>query len=167
MVKGVMYKKAQKYLLWNLQDALEILNGQKESFKEKFGEPMTFTKFYQFIKKKKEFISQRDILDTSCLCEIYDNASLGAKAIRKEKEGHPTAPRDLVEKYLCDSSNANCISDRCRECSTIKILSGWDEASSSESSREGLSSSDEEFDKITHTQWTRVDGKMKKKLLNM
>ena len=95
-----MYKKAQKYLLWNLQDALEILNGQKESFKEKSGEPMTFTKFYQFIKKKKEFISQRDILDTSYLCEICDNASLRAKAIRKEKKAIQQ-PHVISSKNTC------------------------------------------------------------------
>ena len=46
------------YLLLNLRDALEIFDGQKESFKEKFGEPLSFTKFYQFIKKKKQFIFQ-------------------------------------------------------------------------------------------------------------
>ena len=43
-----------------------------------------------------------------------------------------------------------------------KILSGWDETSSSEITTEESSSSDEESDKITHTQWTREDGKMKK-----
>ena len=37
---------------------------------------------------------------------------------------------------------------------------GWYEASSSESSTEGLSIS-EEFDEITHTQSTRDDGKIK------
>ena len=42
----------ERYLLWNLRDAFEMLNGLKESFKETFGEPVTFTKFYQFIKKK-------------------------------------------------------------------------------------------------------------------
>ena len=76
----------KRYLLWNLRDALEILNGQKESFKVKFGEPLTFTKFYQFIKKKKQFIFQRDIPDTSCLCEICGNTTLMAKAIGKEKK---------------------------------------------------------------------------------
>ena len=119
----------KRYLLWNLRDASEILNGQKESFKEKFGEPLTFTKFYQFIKKKKQFIFQQDILDTLCLCEICENATLVAKAIRKEKKGHPATPHDLCDKYSCDSSNANCISKRCRECSPTKILSGWNEAS--------------------------------------
>ena len=71
-------------------------------------------------------------------------------------------PHDLVEKHSCDSSNANFISSRCRECSLTKILSGWYKASSSESSTEGSSSSDEESDKITHTQWTKEDGEMKK-----
>ena len=69
----------KRYLLWNLRDALEILNGQKGIFKEKFGEPFTFLKFYQFIKKKKQFIFQRDIPDTSCLCEICENATLMAQ----------------------------------------------------------------------------------------
>ena len=69
----------KRYLLWNLRDALEILNGQKGIFKEKFGEPLTFLNFYQFIKKKKQFIFQRDIPDTSCLCEICENATLMAQ----------------------------------------------------------------------------------------
>ena len=42
------------------------------------------------------------------------------------------------------------------------MLSNKNEASSSESSTEGSSSSDEESNEITHTQWTREDGKMKK-----
>ena len=42
-----------------------------------------------------------------------------------------------------------------------KNTSGWDEASSSESSTEGSSSSDEDSEEITHTQCTRADGKMK------
>ena len=74
------------YLLWNLRDDFEILNGLKESFKETFGEPLTFTKFYQFIKKKKQFIFQWNIPDTYCLCKIYENATLMAKAIRIEKK---------------------------------------------------------------------------------
>ena len=98
---------------------------------------LTFTKFYQFIKKKKQFIFQRDIPDTSCFCEICESETLMAKAIRKK--GHPTTPHDLAEKYSCDSSNENCISSRCRECSPTKIFSGWDEVSSLESSTEGSS----------------------------
>ena len=141
----------KRYLLWNLWDALEILNGQKESFKDKFGEPLTFAKFYRFIKKKKPFLFQRSIPDTFCLCEICENAPSMAKAIRKEIKDHSTTPHDLAEKYLCNSSNANCISNKSRKCPPSKILSGWDEASSSESSTERSSSSDEQSDEITHT----------------
>lgn len=36
----------KRYLIWNLRDALQVLNGQKEvSFKKKFGELLTFKKF--------------------------------------------------------------------------------------------------------------------------
>ena len=38
------------------------------------------------MKKKKQFVFQRDIPDTSCLCEICEKATLMAKAIRKEKK---------------------------------------------------------------------------------
>ena len=41
---------------------MKILNGQKERFKEKFGEPLTFTKFHQFIQKKKHFFSHGTFL---------------------------------------------------------------------------------------------------------
>ena len=50
------------------------------------------------MKKKKQFVFQRDIPDTSCLHEICENATLMAKAIRKEKKSHPTTPHDLAEK---------------------------------------------------------------------
>ena len=53
-----------------------------------------------------------------------------------------------------------------REYSPKKILSGWDEPSSSESNTEWQSNSVEKSDKITHIQWTGEERKMKK-LLNM
>ena len=77
-----------------------------------------------------------------------------AKEIRKEKKA--------IQHHHMISLKNTSISNRCRECSLTKILSGWDEASSSESSTEGSSSSDEESDEINHTQWTREDGKIKK-----
>ena len=89
------------YLLLNLRDALEIFDGQKESFKEKFGEPLSFTKFYQFIKKKKQFIFQWDIPDTSCLCEICENPTLMVKAKRKEKKA--------IQQHHMISSRNTCV----------------------------------------------------------
>lgn len=86
---------------------MKILNGQKERFKEKFGEPLTFTKFHQFIQKKKHFFFPRNIPDTSCPCEIFENATWMVKATQKEKKGYPRTIHDPVEKCSCDSSNAN------------------------------------------------------------
>ena len=48
------------------------------------------------------------------------------------------------------------------KCSPTKILLVRDEAPSWETSAEGSSSSDDESDKITHTQWIREDDKWKK-----
>ena len=48
------------------------------------------------------------------------------------------------------------------KCSPTKILLVRDEAPSWETSTEGSSSSDDESDKITHTQWIREDDKWKK-----
>ena len=48
------------------------------------------------------------------------------------------------------------------KCSPTKILLARDEAPSSETSTEGSSSSDDESDKITHTQWIREVDKWKK-----
>ena len=142
----------KRYLIWNLRDALEILNGQKE-FQGEVWWTTDFHKVLSFHQKEKA---------------IYFSTGYSwyilplVKAIRKEKKGHPTTPHDLDEKYSYDSSNVNCISNKCRECSPTKILSGWDEASSSESNTEGSSSIDEKSDEVTHTQWTREDRKMKK-----
>ena len=102
----------KRYLLWNLRDALEILNGQKE-FQ---GEVWWTTDFH------KDFSIYFWTGHSWYILPL-------AKAIRKEKKGHPTTPHDLDEKYSYNSRNANCISNRCRECSPTKILSGWDEAS--------------------------------------
>ena len=50
------------------------------------------------MKKKKQFVFQRDIPDTSCLHEICENATLMAKAIRKEKKAiqqhHMISPKN-------------------------------------------------------------------------
>ena len=48
--------------------ALEILNNPNKSLK-------IFKKFYQFIKKIRQFIFELDIPDTSCFCQICENAT--------------------------------------------------------------------------------------------
>ena len=80
------------------------------------------------------------------LCEICENASLMAKAVRKRKNAHPTNVHDIVERYSCNSKNISCIANDCAECRPEKIRESWD-ASSDES--ESNSDSDEEVDTIT------------------
>ena len=100
----------KRYLLWSLRDALEIINGVA-GFKDEFGESLSFSRFYHFIKGKKQIILQKDIPETSCLCEICENASLMAKAARKRKNAHPTNAHDIVKRYSCDSKKISCITN--------------------------------------------------------
>ena len=90
----------KKYLLLSLRDACEAINGL--GFENKFGEPLSFSKFYRFISSKKQIVLQKDIPDTSCLCEVCENASLMARAVTKVKHGHPMNPHDIVERYTCE-----------------------------------------------------------------
>ena len=53
----------KKYLLLSLRDACEAINGL--GFENKFGEPLSFSKFYRFISSKKQILLQKDIPDTS------------------------------------------------------------------------------------------------------
>ena len=96
MEKSSLYKK--KNLLWSLNDCLSILNNQEDGFSTKFEADLSFAVFYRFMKRHKQFVYQRDIPETSCLCEVCENAAMMAKALRKEKSGHPTNAHDIVEK---------------------------------------------------------------------
>ena len=100
MAKRCMNKK--RYLLWSLRNACEAINGL--GFENKFGEPLSFSKFYRFISSKKQIVLQKDIPDTSCLCEVCENASLMARAVTKMKHGHPMNPHDMVERYTCEKT---------------------------------------------------------------
>ena len=80
----------------------EKFKGQKENFKEKINESLTFTKSYQFIKKKNQFIFQRNIPDTSCSWETCENAMLMEIAIRKEKKA-------IQQHHMISSKNTRAI----------------------------------------------------------
>ena len=94
------------YLLWNLRDALKIINTGEKSYATEFGEASSFSCFYNFIKKHRQFVYQRDIRASSYLCEICENASLMGKALNRSKDikGHPTMVHDIVEILLQFSS---------------------------------------------------------------
>ena len=48
----------KRYLLWNLRDALNIINTGEKSYATEFGEALSFSCFYNFIKKHKQFVYQ-------------------------------------------------------------------------------------------------------------
>lgn len=69
---------------------------------------ITFRQIYEFIKGQPEFVHNKDIPQSGCLCEICENVVYIAKAMSNVRENIPTNPDDLVELYSCDSSNRSC-----------------------------------------------------------
>lgn len=143
--------KAVEFWIGNLK----ILNAELEP-----ENVFTFTQMYNYIKTQKQLILQKDIPDTSCLCEVCENTCLMAKALKRYKKGHPTDAHHIMEKYCCDSSQEACINGVCKECDVMQILNTWESDSSSDSS-----SSEAESEKENHLSydcWIRQDKKIKK-----
>ena len=118
-----MYVQKQ-YLLWTLRDTLDIINGSKfeggpnneASFPGTFEKKLSFAKLYNFFKAHKQYIWNKNIPESSCLCEICKNACLLAKGINKHlKFNLPTTPHGLVEKFSC-SRESTCMNNTCLEC---------------------------------------------------
>ena len=61
---------------------------------------VSFGIFSRLIRRKKQFVYQRDIPDTSYLCEACENPAMMAKVIRKKKSCHPTNPT-ILSKNSC------------------------------------------------------------------
>ena len=67
---------------------------------------------YEYIKSNREYVYNRDILQSSCLCEICENVCFVAKALNKKIKScnmMPTDPNSIAEKYTCDSSSRACM----------------------------------------------------------
>lgn len=150
----------KRYLLWTLRDLLEILNGEEN------GHQFSFRQMYKYIKTQKQLVLQKDIPDTSCLCEVCENTCLMAQSLKRFKPGHPTDPHKIMEQYCCDSTDTDCIYGKCEECETMKILGNWKNDESSESSDP---ESDEEHHQTNNTTntidyqcWIREDKHIKK-----
>lgn len=112
-IDGKKHYEQKRYLLWTLRDALGIVNNQEDGFYINFQCDLSFAVFYRLIKNKKQFIFKRDIPDTSCLCEICENAEMMAKGLRKVYSSHAVNAHDIVEKYSCDSDDPQCMMDHC------------------------------------------------------
>ena len=52
-----------------------------DSFLKVFDKQLTFRQLYAFLKCRKELVFNRDIPQSSCLCEIFENILLISKGI--------------------------------------------------------------------------------------
>lgn len=84
-----------------------IIYGYNDSYKDQFDEELFFSQFLLFIKKGEQFIYQNNIVETSCLCEICQNASLIMKAIKRKKDGHPTIVADIPATLQFSNASIN------------------------------------------------------------
>ena len=67
----------------------------------------------------KELVYNSDIPQSSCLCEVCENASLLANGINpslKSSDKLLSTPPNLVEIHTCDSTSNGCMLGNCREC---------------------------------------------------
>ena len=70
-------------------DLLNIANGSsliknESSFEFSFGKKIKFHQLYEYIKSNREYVYNRDIPQSSCLCEICENVCCIAKDLHKK-----------------------------------------------------------------------------------
>ena len=126
-VNGESTFAQKRYLLWSLQDITGILNqndnGDGESFSSRFSKNITFRQLYGFVKSQPQLIYNRDISQSSCLCEICENIVYIAKTLLKQN-GHalPQNPHDLVGQFACNSMSRKCMYDHdCAVCQSMLL----------------------------------------------
>ena len=112
-------------MLWTTRDLLEIMNGIRgkevntERFSYVFEIDLSFIQLYNYLKRHKQYIFNRDIPHGSYLCEICENGVLMAKiiskALKNDMKDVPANPHDTVEYISCDSNNENGILNECEK----------------------------------------------------
>ena len=73
-----------------------------------FGKKLKFHQLYEYVKSNREFVYNRDIPRSSCLCEICKNVCFVAKAFNKKSRA-VTWCHSLAEKYTGNSFSRTCI----------------------------------------------------------
>ena len=151
MDHGKRQYKQKRYLLWKIRDLLGIINVSKvitneqyASFPEMFQRDLSFRQLYEFLKGHKELAWNDQTPQSSCLCELCENAVLLAKGINSSLKSKILATNvpDLVEANACDSSQDVCMVRECELCLTSNLP---------------LSDFDEENTTISFLNWQRVD----------
>ena len=102
---------------WWVKDLLDIINGSElhsSNFVPTFSEKLSFSPLYDFIKSHKQFVCNKNMPHTSCLCDTSENIVLLAKGLNNYKRltasaRLPETPHDIVEKYSCSSDDKDCV----------------------------------------------------------
>ena len=108
-INGKKVYETKKYLLWMLNDLLDILNEcevtdiqTEDSFMNEFGRKLPFRQLYELIQANKPYIYSKNIPHSTCLCEICKDAVFFMQGLNKSlpKELNlPLNPHDIVEKF--------------------------------------------------------------------
>ena len=168
----------KRFLLWTIRDIVDIANGingevsEMEFFSNVFESKLTFVPLYNFLKSHKQYIFNRDIPHSSCLCEICENSVLMAKGISKsltnEMKDVSLNPHDIVEQYSCHSDDEKCMTGECDNCKSPYLQEEDFEDVESGSGESGTSSEKEdESVMVSFHKWGRQDGKVIKQYMRM
>ena len=148
----------KRYLLWNIRDLLEIVNGRgdidDDSFQSKFNKKITFWQLYKFLKEHKEYKFNKNFPHESCAREVCEKVRLLILSInRKLKDPIKKLSldiNDIVETdklYITDTDfESNCSS------------------SSSSDSEDSLNPVSDL--QLSYLQWMCVHSKMQKVTVN-
>ena len=96
----------RQYFLWTLKDLLDMINGSElhsSNFVPSFSEKLSFSQLYDFIKSHKQFVYNKNIPHTLCLCDTCEYIVLLAKGLNNYKRltasaRLPETLHDIVEK---------------------------------------------------------------------
>ena len=176
-INGERQYAQKRYLLWNLRDLFEIINGNQlntdvETFVTKFGERLRFSQLYELIKCHKEYVFNKSIPQSTCLCEICENTVFLMKglnkSIKKQEKMLPMNPHDIVERFSCDSGFKECMATECPKCATTDLSPDDFSVDDSESHDSSTGeSNDSHTNEVSFYEWCRDDGKIKKALVTV
>ena len=132
-LKNAIFKRTQYWLLSSrklqnhfLRKFLRPnfdLNSNERSFQQEFGYEISFSRFYEFLRSQKQYIFNKKISQTSCLCEICENVVLLSKGIHDSLELQLTSNAySIVEKYSYNSHSKTCMMGECEDCTPDKFL---------------------------------------------
>ena len=116
----------RQYLLWTLKDLLDIINGSElhsSNFVSTFSEKLSFSQLYDFIKSHKQFVYNKNIPHTSCLCDTCENVVLLAKSLNNYNDSQLQL---VFLKHRMISLKNTAVHlmtkfDDCTECSSGKL----------------------------------------------